>query len=702
MNECFASIIVPVYNSADYLEECLFSALSQTLRDFEIILVDDGSTDGSAEICDGFARNYEQVRVIHQKNSGVSAARNIGISRARGTYLVFLDSDDLLHPQLLSLLNRAQRGTAPLMIGWDMERRQNVSQGFGTIFEETVPVTHETAAQAIRKIVLDDSFAGYVINKAFLRAAIVGTVCFDTEIAVMEDLLFSCQALLSSHGDAGFVYLDAPLYCYRQTPGSAVHSIYSEKNLTGLLAQDRVLALLEQRDDYQTEAGVLRSRLLREICLAHKKLKVNGKGISNVELWRQRIWMLYEKHRNLPCDNSPWSWKYRAYRLLLQREIGLGGNTGEPRVLYFIFQPVDTYPPCISEIMMLRELGIAVSVLTQECDPLLMKQFHAMGVPCHILEVKSHPIRLIQKGQNYLNYRSRVGWFIREYWSTNSVLWLGSEETAIKMWPFVKQIHPCILNALEFYEYRWYQRGMKKIAPQAEILTACEKHRAQYMMDWWKLKRQPYILPNKPYFHPGTPRTAGGTPELRQAIARLRGKKVLLYQGCISPDRDLSLLAAALREADSDYYLALVGKDYCNGVDAISSIYEKTIYLGSYPAPLHLELTAYASIGVAYYQENCINNRYCAPNKIYEYAGCGLPMLCNKIPGLTETVGAAGAAECVDFQDAWAVIHAIQKIDEDYEGYRQAALAFYDATDNMQTVRQIVEDAFSRTKKGRA
>ncbi len=89
------SVVIPVYNVKPYLERCVNSVLRQTYKDLEIILVDDGSTDGSGELCDQIATKEQHIRVIHQRNQGVSAARNTGIQEASGKYIIFMDSDDL-------------------------------------------------------------------------------------------------------------------------------------------------------------------------------------------------------------------------------------------------------------------------------------------------------------------------------------------------------------------------------------------------------------------------------------------------------------------------------------------------------------------------------------------------------------------------------------------------------------------------------
>ena len=98
------SIIVPIYNKEKYLEKCLDSILGQTYRDLEIILVDDGSQDGSLEICRKYAEKNERIHVYAKKNGGVASARNLGLEKSQGSFLAFVDPDDYLHPECISLL----------------------------------------------------------------------------------------------------------------------------------------------------------------------------------------------------------------------------------------------------------------------------------------------------------------------------------------------------------------------------------------------------------------------------------------------------------------------------------------------------------------------------------------------------------------------------------------------------------------------
>ena len=105
MEHIAISVIVPIYNTKPYLAECIESILDQKINvPIEVLLIDDGSTDGCAEICDKYAARDERVRVIHQENQGLSAARNAGIDNAKGRYYSFVDSDDVVLPRFLQTL----------------------------------------------------------------------------------------------------------------------------------------------------------------------------------------------------------------------------------------------------------------------------------------------------------------------------------------------------------------------------------------------------------------------------------------------------------------------------------------------------------------------------------------------------------------------------------------------------------------------
>lgn len=148
------SVIVPVYNVERYLRRCVDSILHQTYQDLEILLVDDGSTDASGAICDEYAAQEERVTAVHQKNGGLSAARNTGLERAQGTYLCFVDSDDFLDSRMLETLCRdlQEQNADVAVVGFRMfEREEELAPA-----ELAVPVQCMTGREAIRSTLVSD------------------------------------------------------------------------------------------------------------------------------------------------------------------------------------------------------------------------------------------------------------------------------------------------------------------------------------------------------------------------------------------------------------------------------------------------------------------------------------------------------------------------------------------------------------------
>ena len=116
------SIIIPVYNAGKYLDKCISSAANQTYRNIEILLIDDGSTDASKEICDSWSSQEDKIRVIHQENGGVSKARNTGVKNARGNFLMMIDSDDYISPFMVEELFRGYSLTNADIVICDYEQ----------------------------------------------------------------------------------------------------------------------------------------------------------------------------------------------------------------------------------------------------------------------------------------------------------------------------------------------------------------------------------------------------------------------------------------------------------------------------------------------------------------------------------------------------------------------------------------------------
>lgn len=211
------SIIVPVYNAEKFLNRCVDSILGQEYRDFELILVDDGSRDMSGSICDAYAKTDERVVVIHKENSGVSDTRNQGIERAKGTYLQFVDSDDWLTPDATKLMVRAAEEHGCDMVISDFYRvvGDMVSRK-GDIESDCVIDREEFASFMMENPA--DYYYGVLWNKLYRRDLVNRFgIRMDAEISWCEDFMFNLEYIRYAKV---FYALHAPIYYYVKRKGS--------------------------------------------------------------------------------------------------------------------------------------------------------------------------------------------------------------------------------------------------------------------------------------------------------------------------------------------------------------------------------------------------------------------------------------------------------------------------------------------------
>jgi len=242
VEERLVSIIVPVYNAQHTLERCIESILAQTWRNIEVIAVDDGSGDGSGGLLDAFAAKDARLRVVHTDNRGVSAARNTGLSLARGAYIGFADADDWMEPdmvrQLAGWLEREQADIA--VCGWELHAAGNGSQRTGTANAEAIIMTPQEAWMAA---LLPAGFKGYLPNKLF-RVSLLGrsgsALRMNESLFVCEDLLFVLSCLKSA---SRVVYDPTPCYHYCQSAQGLTGSGFSPRKAT-LVTASRLIANL--------------------------------------------------------------------------------------------------------------------------------------------------------------------------------------------------------------------------------------------------------------------------------------------------------------------------------------------------------------------------------------------------------------------------------------------------------------------------
>ena len=211
------SIIIPVYNAEATLRRCVLSVLGQQYGDFELLLIDDGSSDGSGGMCDEFARRDARVRVVHKQNAGVSAARNDAMRLARGRYLQFLDSDDWITPDATRLLVTTAQQTGCEMVVADFYRvmGERVSRK-GDIAKEGVLTREEYAAYMMENPAL--FYYGVLWNKLYVRSIVAEhRLEMNEELRYCEDFLFNLEYMLHART---YCALQVPIYYYVKTRNS--------------------------------------------------------------------------------------------------------------------------------------------------------------------------------------------------------------------------------------------------------------------------------------------------------------------------------------------------------------------------------------------------------------------------------------------------------------------------------------------------
>lgn len=223
-NNELISIVIPVYNTAQYLKKCVQSVLEQTYPQFEVILVDDGSTDDSPQLCDELAQQDERVHVLHQANGGLSNARNSGVRAASGLCVLFIDSDDWISPTLLERLIELQ-GNNPRVLS---------VAGIQPVLADTV-VVHPTIQSPVERLSPADACANMLYQNSFDTSACAKLVSMQIardypfpDGRLYEDLATVYRWVLASDEIA---VTQNRLYNYLQRPGSIVRQGFSPRQL---------------------------------------------------------------------------------------------------------------------------------------------------------------------------------------------------------------------------------------------------------------------------------------------------------------------------------------------------------------------------------------------------------------------------------------------------------------------------------------
>ena len=290
--EFLISVIIPIYNCERYLNNCIQSVVNQSYKQIEIILVDDGSTDNSGNICDEWKLKDDRVKVYHKNNGGVSSARNMGLDKAKGAYVIFIDADDYCHKELIEKLKNSLE---------DNNSDLSVCAFFYDYGDRIVPsLSNDLPENMNRKVFFDNIikpyYCGYPWNKMF-RKKLIGNLRFDETKIICEDFLFLCKYIINCNNIS---YLKENLYYYNMNNLQSATKVKANpkfilSNYNQVLTTDEIIETIKVNNYsdiyYELEVGQI---LMSNYVIYH--LKKNNDVIKI-----KKLKDLIKKYKNDGC-----------------------------------------------------------------------------------------------------------------------------------------------------------------------------------------------------------------------------------------------------------------------------------------------------------------------------------------------------------------------------------------------------------------
>lgn len=352
------------------------------------------------------------------------------------------------------------------------------------------------------------------------------------------------------------------------------------------------------------------------------------------------------------------------------------------KIVFLIKGDLEKNVPIITQISIARRKEYDIHVICTNCNVRLAQKIEGEGIHLHLTSHQIYGYGILRKMIDWVQIRIKFRTLLRAVYTPGDVIYVGSVDTALAIGKILFH-YDYIFHIRELYDkqpvYRYF---MKKYAKNAMTVIVPEFNRANILMNWLRLKSLPIVVPNKPYGLQRRKNLLISDQTAKKIIDSIKGKKIILYQGHIGADRNIDLVAIALQKIKKEeFVLVLMGPIYDNFDQRVQDLYTQTYVIPYIPAPFHLEITSYAHMGVVTYDTSSLNQLFCAPNKIYEYAAFDIPMIASDIPGLKYTVGYSGAGLCANFNNPDEIVDIILRIDLDYDRYAQRSRLFFESID---------------------
>lgn len=290
-NNIFFSIIVPVYNVQNYLEKCINSIINQNFKDYELILVDDGSEDMSGKICNDFSNKYDFIITIHKENGGLSDARNMGLKHARGEYIIFIDSDDYIEKNsLIKIYETIQRNRKCDLVFLNAMKifpnNKIVSLGENL---HTNMINNQPKNVVMTHIASRPKFPASAWNKAVSRKLIMDNSLYFEKNMISEDVDWTIRLLKVANT---FAYCPEKYYYYRQNRQGSITNKCNSRSILWILTIIEEHANNDISYEYQRE---INSFLSYELCVSifnYGRLSITDNKEEVLEKIKEYKWLL--------------------------------------------------------------------------------------------------------------------------------------------------------------------------------------------------------------------------------------------------------------------------------------------------------------------------------------------------------------------------------------------------------------------------
>ena len=321
------SVIVPVYKVEKYIHRCVDSVLGQTFKEFELILVDDGSPDNCGEICEEYAKSDSRIHVIHQKNGGLSAARNAGLdwmfANSSSEWVSFIDSDDWVHPRYLELLYKLA-----------LEQNRDVILGDYAVTRGESPSISSDVSEDVFNT--EEYYINNIVNATVAWGKLYRRKCFNTlryPVGKIHEDEYVTYKVLFQYED--ICVLQQPLYAYYQNVNGIILSNWSTKKLDAVEG-------IEEQVDFFVKNNYGRAAEIRYISLIHILLQAKHEIKCSVSLTpaEKAKWLNYVKIKTRDLVK-----KYHKYGWITIKDKG-----------FYLQAYGSVFPP----FQMIRDIGVAI------------------------------------------------------------------------------------------------------------------------------------------------------------------------------------------------------------------------------------------------------------------------------------------------------------------------------------------------------